>query len=109
MDDRIVILAAVGGGLTGLLLLLHAGRASRREERAADEEEAIEPTAGHVMAHAATPRPRASSAPILTALGVAVSAVGLLVGGGGAGLGPLALLPGAALLITALVVVARQS
>lgn len=108
MDDPIVILSAVAGGLTGLLLLLHAGRASRKEG-AIEEEGAMERTTRHVVGYAATPRTRASWAPILTALGVAVLAIGLLIGGVGAGLGLLALLSGGVLLITALVVVTRQA
>lgn len=101
MDDPFVILAAVAGGLTGLILLVRVSRGS-------SDDRADEPLPRPVIAFAKTERPRPSAVPVLTAVGVAAVGVGLVVGTGEGGLGPVALVPGTALLLAAIVLTARR-
>lgn len=100
VTDPLVILAAVAGGLTGLLLLWRASRGP-------SDDRAEEPPPRRVVAYAKTERPRPSAMPVLTAVGVAALGTALVVGTGDGGLGLVALLLGAALLLAAIVVTVR--
>lgn len=102
MDDPLVILGAVGGALAGVLLL-------RLPRRAPNEVAASDPSPSPAAGYAIPKRARASAAPILAALGVTAVGVGLAIGAGDGGVEPLALLPGLALLMAALVVMLRGS
>lgn len=101
MTDPLVIIAAVAGGLTGLILLARVSRGS-------NDDRADEPLPRPVIAYAKAERPRPSAVPVLTAVGVAAAGVGLAIGTGDGGLGPVALVPGAALLLAALVLTVRR-
>ena len=102
MTDPLVILAAVAGGLTGLLLLWRASRG-------ASDDRHDEPPPRPVVAYAETERPRPSAVPVLTAVGIASLGVGLAIGTGEGGLGPVALVPGAALLLAAIIVMVQRT
>lgn len=96
MDDPLVIMGALGGALAGFLLLRLAGGAPK-------EEAAAEPSPRPAVGYAIPKRSRGSGTPILTALGVTAIGVALAAGAGEGGFALLALLPGLALLVAALV------
>lgn len=100
MDDPVVIMAALGGVLAGLLLLRLTGGAPKKEA-------ATDPSPSPAVGYANPKRSRASAAPILTALGVTAIGVGLAAGAGEGGLALLALVPGLALLVAAMVKLLR--
>lgn len=103
MDDPVVIAAALAGAVVGVLLMRRANAQDRADRARSEPPATIEPRR---VTHYAR-RPASSAAPVLLAVGLALAGIGLAFGSGDDGIDARLLLPGAAVLLAAVVATLR--